>query len=178
MQLVTIDQPNHQVLREKARSISFPLEDEIQDFIKEFKEFFITLNGSGLAAPQVGVSLRIAVIQVTEKAFKVRKNVTHTVPLTTIINPSYTPVIESGKNQDWEKCYSVPNRVGQVNRYNAVYYRWKNERGEEETGLAEGFFARVLQHEIDHLNGILYFDLIKSSERYGSLEEMMPYLTA
>ena len=110
MELVTIDQPQHAILREPAQIIDFPLSKEVRGFIDEIKGFIQSLESphgkpAGLAAPQVGIGWRIFLMQIPPEAKDRRKDVYDTLPLTVWINPSYTPIAAEGQSKDWEGCY-------------------------------------------------------------------------
>lgn len=178
MELLTLQQENHQVLRQVAQKIEFPLSVEVRQFIKEMCDFIQSLASpfskpAGLAAPQVGCPWQIICFQIPEEARKLRTAVYDTIPLTVLINPSYEPLNPENRNIDWEGCYSVPDKMGEVARYNAIHYRGYTPEGELVEADAYGFLARVLQHEIGHLNGELYLDLVTESCRYGDLDEML-----
>lgn len=174
MELVTINLPHHEILRQHAQEIMFPLDTKANEFIYEIRKFLPTLkNPAGLAAPQVGTSLRIIIIQVPPEVKQLRKNVYDTLPPTVLINPSYTPIANQGKNKDWEGCFSVPNKMGEVYRYNEIRYEAYTPDGKKVIGIAKGFLARLIQHEVGHLNGELYIDLLCSDCRYGTQDEMI-----
>lgn len=174
MELVTIDSSEKALLRKRAKTLHFPLDKNTQSFIRELSGFLKTLNNpAGLAANQLGQSVQITIIQIPPEAKLVRKNVENVLPPTIFINPSYTPIPEAGKSKDWEGCFSVPGKMGEVYRYNAIHYEAYTVDGEKMAGIARGFFARALQHEIGHLNGELYIDLLCDDCRFGPLEEMM-----
>lgn len=178
MEIITIFQKNHDILKHKAKTVTFPLSIEVKNFIDEMKNFIINLPSpygkpAGLAAPQLGKSLRIIFIQVPEEAKKARKNVLQTMPLTLLINPTYTPISEKVDSKDWEACYSAPDLMGEVWRYNEINYNYYDIEGNLIKNKAKGFLARLIQHEIDHLNGRLYLDLIQEDCRLGPLEAMM-----
>ena len=175
MDTVTIESPNQQVLRQPAAKMSFPLSVEVREFIEEMKAYFINLEppGVGLAAPQVGKPWQIALVYIPEEARAIRKDAYDNVPLTVIINPSYEPVAEEGKVKDWEGCFSVPDLMGEVYRYKTIRYEYYNEAGEKISAVAKGLFARVLQHEIGHLNAQLYTDIPRETDcRFGPMDEM------
>jgi len=172
MQFVTVDLPDHKVLRQKAQEVTFPLNPEVKQFIADMHAFILTLSAAGLAAPQIGKSWRIAFIEVQPEAKQYRRMCFDEVPLTLTINASYTPIGEE-KNKDWEGCFSVPGKMGEVYRYNSINYTYYDIDGNKIEGIAHGFLARVLQHEIDHLDGIVYTDLLTEDCRFGSLEEMI-----
>lgn len=176
--LTTIEQSNHQVLRQSALPIQFPLKPEVKQFIADMQDFIEHLSSpfgkpAGLAAPQVGKPWRIVFIQIPAEAKTVRKDVYDIISLTLLINPSYTPVVEEGKIKDWEACYSVTGKMGEVYRYKAINYEYYTLQGKKVSGIARGFLARLLQHEIGHLNGELYIDLLSSDSRYGDADTMM-----
>jgi peptide deformylase len=178
MQLTTLESPEHKVLREHAQAVKFPLDAATQNFIQEFREFFRTLESpfgkpAGLAAPQVGISKQIIIIQIPPEAKKVRKDVYDVVPPTILINPSYVPVPEDGKSKDWEGCFSVTDKMGEVYRYSAIRYEAYTSEGKKVIGLAKGFLARLIQHEVGHLNGELYIDLLCPDCRHGAMAEML-----
>ena len=178
MHLVTKDLPDHAVLRRPAEKVKFTLDENTQQFIEKFKLFFANLKSplgkpAGLAATQVGMSLRIVIIQVPPEAKTIRKDVYDALPPTILINPSYEPILDAGENKDWEGCYSVIDKMGEVYRHTAIQYEAFNEDGEKLQGVARGFLARLIQHEVGHLNGELYVDLIQSDCRYGTFDEMI-----
>jgi peptide deformylase len=178
MQLTTIDTEDHALLRTKAELITYPLSLEIKTFIQDLKTFFASLASplgkpAGLAAPQVGKSLSIIIIQVPEEAKKVRKEVYDVLPPTVLINPRFTPLVEAGNSKDWEGCYSVPQKMGEVYRYQEIDYNAFDEMGNLISGRAKGFLARLIQHEVGHLNGELYTDLLTPDCRFGETGVMM-----
>ncbi|HQS84164.1 MAG: hypothetical protein B7Y25_05640 [Alphaproteobacteria bacterium 16-39-46] len=172
--LFVIENESHQdVLRRVAENVSFPLSFEDKTLIETLKHMVSTMDmSSGLAAPQIGFSKRIIVFQVVEYVLKFRRDVEFLVPLTPLINPSYIPQAEGGKTLDWEACYSVESRMGKVWRYKTITYTGQTEEGELIEGMARGFLARLLQHEIDHLDGKLAIDLYDPDSPQGPMEEM------
>lgn len=174
MEIVTIEQQHHEVLREPAKAVTFPLSEENRQFALALRDKMIELgNAVGLAATQVGKSLQIIAFHVPHTAAKMRKNVHAAVEPTILINPRYEPIIEDGTIIDWEGCFSIPDRMGEVPRYNTIHYEAYLMSGEKVSGIAHGFLARVLQHEIGHLNGQLFKDLLTNQCRFGTLDEMM-----
>jgi len=177
LQLMTIERADHQVLAMPAYTVIFPLGPEIKKFITHMKTFFLDLESpygspAGLAAPQVGAPVQIIFYQILPKAKENRKDVFDIVPPTMLINPSYTPVGEEGMALDWEGCFSVPDMMGEVSRYYAIHYEGYDINGEKITGTAKGLLARILQHEIDHVQGKLYTSLLDDNSHYGHIEEM------
>ncbi|CAM2985789.1 polypeptide deformylase [Legionella steigerwaltii] len=174
MDIVTIEQPEyHRVLKNKAQEVQFPLCQADKDLIAAMKSKLHGLGGVGLAAPQVNVPRRIIAIYIPEEATLLRDNVKKFYPMHIMINPSYEPVAGSGVYYDFEGCYSVSSKSGKVPRYEQIAVSYYDELGQFHQQIEEGFYARVLQHEIDHLNGFLILDRLTPDCIQGSVEEMM-----
>lgn len=155
LDLVTIEHgPHPEVLTAPAAIVAFPLSTEDQALIKQMTDMLLALNGVGLAAPQVGVAKQILVYAISLEASSLRKNA-QVVPPTVLINPQYTPTKEAQMVYDWEGCFSVNDIMGKVPRYSQIKYTAKTPDGNTIEAIANGFTARVLQHEIDHLQGKL-----------------------
>ena len=166
------EQENASVLRSIAAELKFPLSAQDKDLINQMKKKVVELEGVGLAAPQVGYSLKIIAIYIPESAALLRDDA-QVYPLHVLINPKYTPVIASGMAEDFEACYSVNSIAGKVKRYNEIELEFYDEQGRKIIKKESGFYARVLQHEIDHLEGILFSDLLGKDSIKGSIKEMM-----
>ena len=144
---------------------------ELQALLDDMQETMIAAHGAGLAAPQIGENVRVVI-------FKVEKNPRYpgvVVPYTVLINPTITPlgdVVEDG----WEGCLSVPGMRGAVPRYGAIRYTGFDEHGEIIDRTVDGFHARVVQHECDHLDGILYPMRMQDMSRFGFTEVLFPDL--
>lgn len=153
------------VLRVTAKKLAFPLaQEDIEDIKILEKKYDQEENCAGLAAPQIGISKQVIVFATNEPDLKKwRPDFTQSMPKTIWINPSYEPV-GNEKHEDYEGCFSVIDRVGMVNRYQKIRYKAYNLKGELQEGTAEGFLARLIQHEIDHLNGKLYIDLVPENK--------------
>jgi peptide deformylase len=173
-QIVTIESSNQaqQVLRLKTNKIKFPLSKEDKDLIAMMKEIIVSLKGVGLAAPQVAINKNIAVIYIPESAALLRDNAVEQ-PLHVIINADYEPLEDEGTTSDFEGCYSVKSVMGKVPRYNVIRVRYQDEEGSEIVKIEKGFYARVLQHEIDHLNGLLITDRLTPECIQGTPQEML-----
>ena len=128
------------------------------------------LNGAGLAAPQIGVGLRVVIF-----GFEVnpRYPEAESVPFTVLINPQLTPVGEV-QDEGWEGCLSVPGMRGLVPRYRHLRYTGRDERGMPIDRTASDFHARVVQHEVDHLDGILYPRRIRDLTQFGFNDALFP----
>ena len=147
--------PNDTVLRQKAKRISI-IDKSIQKLIDNMIETMHSSNGVGLAAPQVGKSLRIIVVEVPGEEAQV------------IINPEI--IKTSGEQEVTEGCLSVPGYFGEIKRPAEVTVKGKDRNGKEIRIKAEGLKAEALEHEIDHLNGILYIDHIESEDKLHKME--------
>lgn len=167
---VCIDDPsskNKDVLRKPAKPITFPLTDEMQQAIYELEaKYDAEENMAGLAAPQIGHPYRIIIFAVPDDPIlkKFRTDLVQTIPKTLWLNPSYKP-IGTEKRSDLEGCFSISKYIGPVKRYTHIAYKATTLDGKEITGKATGFLARVIQHEVDHLNGQLCLDHLKENEK-------------
>lgn len=155
-----------------AADVKFPLSEEDKELIAAMKELCFSLDGVGIAAPQLNISKKIAVIYIPKSASLLRENPVE-YPMHVIINARYEPIENEGKYEDFEGCYSVKSVYGKVPRYNAIKVTYQNEEGEEISKIERDFYARVLQHEIDHLNGLLITDRLTPDCIQGTFEEML-----
>jgi peptide deformylase len=143
---------------------------QLRELIADMRDTMARLNGAGLAAPQVGVPLRVVIFGVTQNP---RYPDAEEVPDTVLINPVITPIGEE-MEEAWEGCLSVPGMRGVVPRFMRVRYQGFDESGQAIDRSVEGFHARVVQHECDHLDGILYPMLIRDMSRFGFVEVLFP----
>ena len=157
-------------LLERSRPLEAFGTSDLRELIGDMRDTMAHLSGAGLAAPQIGVPLRVVM-------FGVKKNPRYPdaeeVPDTVLINPVIEPVgreMEDG----WEGCLSVPGMRGVVPRYKRVRYRGFDEKGESIDRTVEGFHARVAQHECDHLDGILYPMRIEDFSQFGFVDVLFP----
>jgi peptide deformylase len=128
------------------------------------------MNGAGIAAPQIGVSLRVVIFGVGANP---RYPDAEQVPYTILINPTLNPVGENIED-GWEGCLSVPGMRGIVPRYERLHYTGFDQYGKPIDRLVSGFHARVVQHECDHLDGILYPMRIKDLSNFGYTDVLFP----
>lgn len=164
--------PQADVLRTPAVQVQFPLsEDDKRDIELLRRRFCATENCTGLAAPQIGIGKQIIIYHVDESVKQWRDDVHELVPTRVLINPSYKN-LNDHKTIDWEACFSVESQYGEVPRFTNIEYAGFDEQGKLITGVATGFHARVLQHEIGHLNKELFFDLFSEGCRHGDYESM------
>ena len=143
---------------------------ELSELLTDMRDTMAHLNGAGLAAPQIGVLLRVVIFGVQANP---RYPGVEEVPDTVLINPEITPLGEEMED-GWEGCLSVPGMRGVVPRVARLRYSGFDEHGAKFTREAQGFHARVVQHECDHLDGILYPMRIRDFTRFGFIEELFP----
>jgi peptide deformylase len=159
MAILKIARMGHPVLAKPAEPVADPSAPGIRRLVGDMIETMIDANGAGLAAPQVHVPLRVVVFQApderAEPAETDAERFDHTAPLTVLINPQIE-VVGQDLEGGWEGCLSVPGLRGLVDRPNHIRYRGYDQDGKLIERTARGFHARVVQHELDHLDGILY----------------------
>jgi peptide deformylase len=175
MALLKIARMGHPVLRSAARPVEDPRSAEITRLVHDMIETMMDAGGVGLAAPQVHVPVRLVVFWVPpERADNPEAPegaVDGAVPLTVLINPVITP-LGSEQGTDWEGCLSLPGLAGQVPRFQRIRYGGQDTDGRWFERMAEGFHARVVQHECDHLDGILYPMRMADLTTFGFAEEV------
>jgi len=157
-------------LLQRAEPVSDFDTPQLHALLADMRDTMHALNGAGLAAPQIGVGLRVVI-------FGVEKNPRYPdaeeVPQTVLINPVIT-LLDKAIEEDWEGCLSVPGMRGLVPRHAHIRYRGRDEYGAQIDRSVSGFHARVVQHETDHLDGILYPTRIRDMTKFGYTEELFP----
>jgi peptide deformylase len=155
--------------------VSEPVRDfdspELLELLADMRETMAALSGAGLAAPQIGVPRRVVIFGTG--APNPRYPEAEIVPATVLINPVLEPLSEL-MEAGWEGCLSVPGMRGLVPRYQQLHYRGLDEHGRAIDRRVEGFHARVVQHEVDHLDGILYPMRMTDLSQFGFNEELFP----
>ena len=173
MAILKVARLGHPVLRRKALPV--PVDEiratETQRLIDDMVETMREYSGAGLAAPQVHVLKQICVIEVNENP---RYPDAPIIPLTVLINPVLTPMTEETED-GWEGCLSVPDMRGMVPRYTSVRLDAHDREGRQIEGEAKEFFARVIQHETDHLHGVVYLDRMRDFSTLTHLAEWNRY---
>lgn len=144
---------------------------ELHELITDLRDTMVALNGAGLAAPQIGVSLQVVIFSVSDNP---RYPDAEAVPETVLINPVLTPLNEA-QDEAWEGCLSVPGMRGLVPRYTHLRYQGFDQFGNVIDRTVSGFHARVAQHEVDHLWGILYPMRIRDLRYFGFTEVLFPH---
>jgi peptide deformylase len=173
MSILKIARMGHPVLRQRARKVEAAeikapaFQKLVDDMIETMREY----DGIGLAAPQVHEGLRLALIGIEDGRGEGRK-----IRVLPVVNPEITPI---GKDteEDWEGCLSLPKLRGRVVRPSQIQIRALDRRGNKMELDLQGYPARVAQHEIDHLDGVLFIDRMKSFETLTFLEEYGKYWT-
>jgi len=160
------------LLYRRAKPVDISAGFDLDSLIGDMFDTMAALNGAGLAAPQIGVSKRVVVFGFQSNP---RYPEAASVSKTVLVNPEIEPLtdrIEEG----WEGCLSVPGMRGLVPRYTRIRYRGHDQKGERIDRTVDGFHARVVQHECDHLDGILYPMRIADLRNFGYEQVLFPEL--
>ena len=167
MAILKIARMGHPVLKAQAEPVAEPKAQEIQQLVRDMVETLEDVGGIGLAAPQVHVSKRVVIFYVPgERQEAANGEPAEDVPLTVLINPEIEPLSEE-RVVGVEACLSVPGLAGPVPRWSHIRYRALDLHGRMFEREAKGYHARVVQHECDHLDGILY------PQRMGDLSKLI-----
>lgn len=154
------------ILNKKCEKIDIKnIDKKLLDEIEDLKETLEDSNGFGIAGPQVGIDKRIVLIKVNKE--KCTYNDCEEVPLTIMINPTWKKVSDN-KNIEYEGCLSVPNIRGKVERYTEIEVTYYTEKGEKIVKKVKGFTARNIQHECDHLNGIVFLEKVVGPKGFAT----------
>jgi peptide deformylase len=173
MAILKVARVGHPVLRQPAQTVA-PADlhtAEVQKFIDDMIQTMREYDGAGLAANQVHVPRQIAVIEVGKNP---RYPDAPEIPLLVVVNPVVTPLTDEMED-GWEGCLSVPDMRGVVPRYTSVRLECLDRQGNPVDLVAKEFFARVIQHETDHLNGIVYVDRIRDMRTLSYIAEWQRY---
>jgi peptide deformylase len=143
---------------------------ELHALLADMRDTMEHLRGAGLAAPQIGIGLQVVIFGVEQNPrYPQAEEIAHTV----LINPVLTPLSDE-LEEDWEGCLSVPGLRGMVPRHTHVRYQGCDERGNPIDRSVSGFHARVVQHECDHLRGILYPMRVRDFSKFGFIQALFP----
>lgn len=177
MAIKTVLRMGEPCLLAQAKPVAQFNTSELHNLIQDLEDTMYHLNGAGIAAPQIGESLRVVIFGTKETDTDTAKNLRYpdadAVPYTVLINPTLTPIgveMEDG----WEGCLSVPSMRGIVPRYTRLHYVGFDQYGNTIDRLVSGFHARVVQHECDHLDGVLYPMRIKNLKDFGFTDVFFP----
>lgn len=159
----------------RLRRLAEPVEafgtEELSALLQDMRETMVAANGAGLAAPQIGVNLQVVIFGTGKVIPRYPQEVP--IPPTVLINPVITPLV--GELTDgWEGCLSVPGLRGVVPRWAQVRYTGRDEHGHLIDRTVAGFHARVVQHEVDHLLGVLYPQRMKDFTQFGFTDILFP----
>lgn len=143
---------------------------ELRELLVDMRDTMAHMNGAGLAAPQIGVPLRVVIFGARANSGGPDRD---DIPETVLINPIIEP-LGALTADDWEGCLSVPGLRGMVPRYARIRYRGLDESGGTIERIVQGFHARVVQHECDHLDGILYPMRIRDFKSFGFADVLFP----
>ena len=168
MSILKIAKIGHPILLKNAPEIKEFSSDKLKKLIYDMSETMIDYNGIGLAAPQVHISKRIIIFRNPDKKEKEK------IKITPLINPKYEPLNDE-KEDEWEGCLSIPGMQGLVTRYKKISYTGFDMDGNKIQNVVEGLHARVVQHEIDHLDGILYTERLADKKAFGFEKEIVEF---
>jgi peptide deformylase len=143
---------------------------ELHALVADMEDTMRALDGAGLAAPQIGVGLRVVIFGLSHNP---RYPDAEEVPYTVLVNPQLEAIGEETE-EGWEGCLSVPGMRGLVSRYKRLRYRGVDQFGKPIDRTVDGFHARVVQHEVDHLMGVLYPMRVRDMRNFGFTEELFP----
>lgn len=160
----------HPLLRQVASPVTGFGTPELRALVSDMNDTMHALDGAGLAAPQIGVSLRVVIFEVDRNP---RYPEAEAVPYTVLVNPVLEPLGEE-QEDGWEGCLSVPGMRGLVPRFRRLRYRGFDLEGREIDRVVDGFHARVVQHEVDHLDGVLYPMRIRDLRSFGFTDALFP----
>lgn len=147
---------------------------ELHELVTDLFDTMVANGGVGLAAPQIGVSLQVVIFGFASNS---RYPDAAAVPRTVLVNPLITP-LDTEADEDWEGCLSVPGLRGMVSRHRRIRYQSFDAEGKPIDRIVEGFHARVVQHECDHLIGKLFPMRVRSFDRFGYTDVLFPELAA
>jgi peptide deformylase len=178
MAILKVARMGHPVLRAKARAVD-PAEIASPEFQRLIDDMFDTMReyqGIGLAAPQIHESVRLFVAGLRTSKLTGPMSDDHEMPFVALVNPVITPVVAPGSSSpeldvDWEGCLSIPDIRGMVERPKSIKVTAYNRHGKKIVLEASGLPARVIQHETDHLDGVLFFDRMKTLDTLTFLDE-------
>jgi peptide deformylase len=153
----------HPLLRQVAEPVGAFAAGQMNELLTDMEDTMRALSGAGIAAPQIGVSLRVVIFEMRENP---RYPHVAPIPFTVLINPLLDPLGQE-LEEGWEGCLSVPGLRGVVPRYRRLHYSGLDRYGQAFERTVEGFHARVVQHEVDHLDGVLFPQRVQDMTRFG-----------
>ncbi|MCK5355868.1 MAG: peptide deformylase [Methyloprofundus sp.] len=173
-QLREIAQLGMGVLRCKAKKVQDMHSAEMQQLVSDLFTTLANTNGVGIAAPQISESWRIMIIASRPSE---RYPYAPEMEPTLMINPSFEPLAQD-QEKDWEGCLSIPGIRALVPRYENIKISFSDQQGKPQVLLADGFIARIFQHEYDHLNGLVYLDRVEDNKDIISESEFQKLMAS
>lgn len=166
---------------ERLMRVALPVPDsmfgsaEMDELIVDLLDTMTAASGAGIAAPQIGIDVRIVIFGGTGK--NPRYPDAPEIPFTVLCNPVLEP-LDNERSAGWEGCLSVPGLRGQVPRFEHLRYSGRDAAGAEFVRVVDGFHARVVQHEVDHLDGVLYPRRVEDMTKFGFTDVLFPAVVA
>jgi peptide deformylase len=160
----------HETLKQVAEPVADPTDVAVAALARDMRDTLEAIDATGIAAPQVGESRRLVVYRLPESRIPEGAK-QEPVPWTVLVNPVLEPV-GSGQQMMWERCLSLPGLYGRVPRFGQVRLRYRALDGSEHERLARGYHASLLQHECDHLDGVLYPMRMRDMGEFGFASEI------
>jgi len=158
------------------RAVASPVQRfdaELAELVADMDDTMRALNGAGIAAPQIGVSRRVVIFELKDNP---RYPHLTPVPYTVLVNPAIT-ALGTEEDEGWEGCLSVPGMRGLVPRFRRLHYQGYDARGTPIDRTVQGFHARVVQHEVDHLDGILFPQRVRDLRHFGFEDALAGQMT-
>ena len=161
------------ILNKKCDEVDIKnIDENILDIVEDLKATLEFGIGLGIAAPQIGINKRIIVVGAKKE--EIKYNNVEEIPITVMINPKWKKVSEDIDIQ-FEGCMSVPSIRGKVERYTNIEVEYYNEEGKKIIKQINGFFARLVQHECDHLDGVVFLEKVKEYKAFATPENIKKY---
>lgn len=172
--ILKIREVGDMILEEVCKEVepNYILSDEIKNIIDDLKETLEYSTGYGIACPQIGVLKRIIILKAKKESVSYED--AQDIPLTIMINPVWKKITDDTDIQ-YEGCMSVPNIRGKVRRYKEINVKYYNELGEKIQEKINGFYARLIQHECDHLDGIVFLDKVEKPHGFATTQMINKY---
>ena len=171
--VIKIREVGDPILQKKCDEIDIKnINGEISEIIEDLKTTLEFGTGLGIASPQIGVNKRIIVVGAKKE--NIKYNDAEEIPITALINPTWRKLSEDTDIQ-YEGCMSVPVIRGKVKRYKNIELTYFNENGEKVVRQVNGFFARLVQHECDHLDGIVFLEKVKEHNGFATIDNINKY---
>ena len=168
MSILKIARLGHPILLQKAKLVEDITGNKTKKIIHDMTETMLDAKGIGLAAPQIHINRQIIIFRVPEEDDEKK------IKITALINPKFKKITDK-KDNEWEGCLSIPGMLGLVKRFSKIQYEGLDMKGNIIQREAEGLHARIVQHEYDHLMGILYTSRLVDNSAFGYAEEIEEY---